>query len=112
MHDVNILDEFLPEAGAFYVIDRGYIDFERLFNCIKQVFGADAKSIPQQTIQNAPFLDARLSEQELSSPARAGQPAVAWNRPNVGPMERCTFERTLLFQWAQRDERDFWQLRT
>ncbi|HEX2715609.1 MAG TPA: IS4 family transposase, partial [Candidatus Acidoferrales bacterium] len=31
MHDVNILDELLPEAGAFYVMDRGYIDFERLF---------------------------------------------------------------------------------
>ena len=31
MHDVNILDEFLPEAGTFYVMDRGYIDFERLF---------------------------------------------------------------------------------
>jgi Domain of unknown function (DUF4372)/Transposase DDE domain len=29
--DVNILDEFLPEAGAFYVMDRGYVDFERLF---------------------------------------------------------------------------------
>jgi len=31
MHDVNILDEILPEAGAFYVMDRGYIDFERLY---------------------------------------------------------------------------------
>ena len=31
VHDVNILDEFLPEIGAFYVMDRGYIDFERLF---------------------------------------------------------------------------------
>jgi hypothetical protein len=31
VHDVNILDEFLPEAGAFYVMDRGYIDFQRLF---------------------------------------------------------------------------------
>jgi len=31
VHDMNILDEFLPEAGAFYVMDRGYIDFERLF---------------------------------------------------------------------------------
>lgn len=30
MHDVNILDELLPEPGAFYVMDRGYIDFERL----------------------------------------------------------------------------------
>ena len=31
VHDVNVLDEILPEAGAFYVLDRGYIDFERLF---------------------------------------------------------------------------------
>ena len=30
-HDVNLLDEILPEAGAFYVMDRGYIDFQRLF---------------------------------------------------------------------------------
>jgi len=31
VHDVNILDEMLPEAGAFYVMDRGYVDFERLY---------------------------------------------------------------------------------
>jgi hypothetical protein len=31
VHDVNMLDKILPEAGAFYVMDRGYIDFERLF---------------------------------------------------------------------------------
>ena len=31
VHDVNILDELLPEAGAFYVMDRGYVDFERLY---------------------------------------------------------------------------------
>jgi len=31
VHDVNILDQILPEAGAFYVMDRGYVDFERLF---------------------------------------------------------------------------------
>jgi hypothetical protein len=31
VHDVNVLDQFLPESGAFYVMDRGYIDFERLY---------------------------------------------------------------------------------
>jgi hypothetical protein len=31
VHDVNVLDEILPEAGAFYVMDRGYVDFERLY---------------------------------------------------------------------------------
>ena len=30
LHDVNVLDELLPEAGAFYIMDRGYLDFERL----------------------------------------------------------------------------------
>lgn len=30
-HDVNVLDILLPEPGAFYVMDRGYVDFQRLF---------------------------------------------------------------------------------
>jgi len=29
-HEVNLLDELIAELGAFYVMDRGYIDFERL----------------------------------------------------------------------------------
>jgi IS4 transposase len=31
LHDVNILDQLIPEAGSFYVMDRGYIDFQRLY---------------------------------------------------------------------------------
>jgi hypothetical protein len=30
MHDVNVLDVLVPEAGAIYVMDRGYLDFKRL----------------------------------------------------------------------------------
>ena len=30
LHDVNVLDILPVEAGAFYVMDRGYVDFERL----------------------------------------------------------------------------------
>jgi transposase len=30
LHDVNILDTILPEPGSFYVMDRAYVDFERL----------------------------------------------------------------------------------
>jgi hypothetical protein len=30
-HDVNVLDILIPEAGAFYVMDRGYLDFARLY---------------------------------------------------------------------------------
>ena len=31
LHDVNVLDDIPIEAGAFYVIDRGYLDFGRLY---------------------------------------------------------------------------------
>ena len=31
LHDVNALDPLIPEAGAFHVMDRGYLDFGRLF---------------------------------------------------------------------------------
>lgn len=47
VHDVNILDEILPEPGAFYVMDRGYIDFERLYG-----FTASAAFFVIRTKQN------------------------------------------------------------
>jgi hypothetical protein len=31
LHDVNILDILIPEPGSFYIMDRGYLDFERLY---------------------------------------------------------------------------------
>ena len=31
VHDGNSLDEVLLEAGAFYLLDRGYVDFARLY---------------------------------------------------------------------------------
>lgn len=31
LHDVNVLDLLKPEPGAFYVMDRGYVDFRRLY---------------------------------------------------------------------------------
>lgn len=31
IHDVNILDQLTPEAGAFYIFDRAYLDFRRLY---------------------------------------------------------------------------------
>jgi hypothetical protein len=31
LHDVKVLDELVPEPGSFYIMDRGYLDFARLF---------------------------------------------------------------------------------
>src|SRR6267154_1443879 len=54
-HDVNILDEIFPEAGAFYVMDRGYIDFERLY-----VFTLSSAFFVVRTKENI-LLDRRYS---------------------------------------------------
>jgi hypothetical protein len=32
LHDVNVLDYLVPSPGAYYVMDRGYLDFTRLYN--------------------------------------------------------------------------------
>jgi uncharacterized protein DUF4372/DDE family transposase len=46
LHDVNVLDLLLPEPGAFYIMDRGYIDFDRLYQLheAKSYFVTRAKS--------------------------------------------------------------------
>ena len=46
VHDINILDELIPEPGSFYIFDRAYIDFQRLFrlNQEKAYFVVRAKS--------------------------------------------------------------------
>ena len=46
LHDVNVLDVLIAEPGAFYVMDRGYLDFERLyrFNQAASFFVTRAKS--------------------------------------------------------------------
>jgi IS4 transposase len=54
-HDVNILDEISPEAGAFYVVDRAYIDFKRLY-----VFTLSSAFFVVRTKENI-LLDRRYS---------------------------------------------------
>jgi len=44
MHDVKILDHLVPEPGAFYIMDRGYVDFERLARLAGSFFVTRAKS--------------------------------------------------------------------
>lgn len=31
LHEVNVLDQLIPEVGAFYIMDRGFTDFARLY---------------------------------------------------------------------------------
>jgi len=46
LHDVNVLDILIPEPGAYYVMDRGYLDYKRLhqLNQVAAFFVIRAKS--------------------------------------------------------------------
>ncbi len=58
LHDVNVLDILPVEAGAFYVMDRGYVDFERLyamhqagaFFVTRAKVGMDARRVYSETV--------------------------------------------------------------
>src|ERR1700730_3837587 len=69
--DVTMLDEILPEAGAFYVMDRGYVDFERLY-----VFTLSAAFFVTRTKKNV-LLQRRYShEVDRSTGVRADHTVV------------------------------------
>ena len=61
LHDVNVLDLLLPEPGAFYIMDRAYIDFRRLYGLHQagSFFVTRAKSNLKAP---APLLSYRRSE--------------------------------------------------
>jgi len=46
LHDVNVLDYLIPFPGAYYIMDRGYLDFSRLyhFHTAKSFFVTRAKA--------------------------------------------------------------------
>ena len=71
VHDVNVLDEIFPEAGAFYVMDRGYIDFERLY-----VFTLSAAFFVVRTKENV-LLERRYSHPvDQSTGVRSDQTVI------------------------------------
>ena len=73
LHDVNILDQLVPEPGAFYVMDRGYIDFDRLTAFTRPA--ASSSSAPRPTL--GPSAATRIRS--------TGAPASSAIRPSRSP---------------------------
>jgi len=48
VHEVNILDQLLPEPGAFYIMDRGFLDFERLYRFTRPAASRDPWQVEPQ----------------------------------------------------------------
>lgn len=59
LHDVNVLDHMIFQPGAFYVMDRGYLDFERLYkiHLARAFFVTRAKKNTQMTRRFSHLVD-------------------------------------------------------
>ena len=68
LHDVNVLDILLPEPGAFYIMDRGYVDFERLFTLNKA--GAFFVIEPSETRCISDDIRKQLTNRKVSDATR------------------------------------------
>jgi hypothetical protein len=68
VHDVNLLDELLPEPGAFYLFDRGYLDFARLY-----VFAQACAFFITRAKQNTQFYRRLSRTVERSTGVRSDQ---------------------------------------
>src|ERR1700719_2091065 len=68
MHDVNVLDLLLIEAGAFYIMDRGYLDFERLYALIR--WEASSSRAPSKTSMHGACIRRRWIATRDSSATR------------------------------------------
>ena len=131
LQEMNILDQLLPEPGAFYVMDRGYIDFERLhrFHLASAFFVIRARSnlnftrrysahvdrnhglICDQTV----LLNVYYSKAGFPAPLRrikirdlqSGQVVVlltnnfALPALTIGELYRCRWQVELFFKWIK-----------
>ena len=131
LHEVNVLDLLLPEPGAFYIMDRGYIDFDRLYRLheAKSFFVTRAKSnlkaqrryshpvdrstglICDQTIVLTGF----YSKQDFDTPLRRVRfkdPATGKNLVfltnnfalpalTIADLYRCRWQVELFFKWIK-----------
>jgi hypothetical protein len=82
LHDVNVLDLLLIEAGAFYIMDRGYLDFARLY-ALDQA-GASSSRAPSATS----MLDACTRREWIVTPgssATTPSPSTASMPPSTFP---------------------------
>ena len=131
LHDVNILDQLLPEAGAYYVMDRAYVDFARLhrLHAAGSFFVTRAKSnlkaerryshpvdrttglICDQTIVLSGFYShqgfpAPLRRIKFRDPATGKRLVFLTNNFTLPPLSianlyRCRWQVELFFKWIK-----------
>lgn len=101
VHDMRAMDEIPYESGAYYIFDRGYNDFKRLYNihCIEAKFVIRAKrNIQYKTVK----WKRRLPKNVLSD--------ATIELIEYYPKRRYPIEMRLVKYWDEEQEREFYFL--
>lgn len=77
VHDVNLLDQVVPESGAIYLVDRGYLDFARLY-----VFAKAGAFFITRSKQHAQYYRRQSHPVDKSAGVRSDQ-TVVFNGPKT-----------------------------
>lgn len=90
VHDLTMLGKIVPEAGAFYVMDRGYIDFDRLF-----VFTTHSAFFVVRTKEKMQLQRRYSHEVDQSTGVRSDHTVILAARKSVkeypAPLRRVTY---------------------
>lgn len=81
VHDVNLLDQVVPESGAIYLFDRGYLDFARLF-----VFAQAGAFFVTRSKQHAQYYRRQSHPIDKSTGVRSDSNHHFYRTQNVTPL--------------------------
>src|ERR1019366_3728877 len=107
VHDVNILDEIMPEAGAFYVMDRASIDFRRYSQPVDKSTGvlsdqtvilsslASAAAYPD-TLRKVSYFDAERNKRLKFLTNNFTLPTLT-----IAQIYKCRWQVELFFKWIK-----------
>ncbi len=96
VHDVNILDDLIPEPGSFYIMDRGYLDFARLYTLtgIKSAKGYPDKLRRTRYFDIETNLDLTFLSNNFFIPALT-----------IAQLYKCRRQVELFFMWIKQQLR-------
>jgi len=131
VHDVNMLDQISPEPGAFYVVDRGYLDFARLhrisqtgaFFVIRAKQNFRFRRLYSRTVDKATYVQCDQVVVPENFYARKGYPSklrriryydkdtnkrmvfltnnLTLSARDIADMYRCRWQIELFFKWIK-----------
>jgi hypothetical protein len=86
VHDVNLLDQVVIEAGAIYLFDRAYLDFARLYRLHQALgfFVTRAKRNFRFRYLDSRPVDRTVYNEGNSWESEGGFPAFPWRRQDAG----------------------------